>query len=95
MDPQHSKNDERAVITTWGVIRGTPSLGNWVTWVVVLAILTLTGAVLYPLMSSRVEQRETECKQHCIATGHPGYRYTPPRGGSIRGVRIDECMCIN
>ena len=69
--------------------RGTP----WKKIFFMLGLFMALGALVYPFMASRIEQREAACGESCSKKGFNGYRYSPPRG--VRPVRQDHCECVN
>jgi hypothetical protein len=60
---------------------------------VILAILAVVGALIFPFMASRVDVREVQCRDKCSAQGYAGYRYLPPSGAG-RYVGLDDCTCL-
>jgi hypothetical protein len=70
-----------------------PSPSTWKDWAVILAILAIAGALIFPLMAKRVDEREIQCREKCSARGYAGYRYDPPTGAGRR-VGMDDCICL-
>jgi hypothetical protein len=70
-----------------------PPPSSWREWALILGILAGLGALIFPIMASRVDEREIQCREKCSAGGYAGYRYVPPRGGG-RHVSMDDCTCL-
>jgi hypothetical protein len=62
-------------------------------WAAILTILAAVGALVFPFMASRVDEREIQCREKCSARGYAGYRYVPSRGAGRR-VSMDDCTCL-
>lgn len=66
---------------------------SWKDWALILATLAAVGALVFPFMAARVDEREIQCREKCSARGYAGYRYVPPAAGGRRWS-MDDCTCL-